>query len=98
GGPVVFRAQPNAAARFLELRAAEPLAHKLAHQRHPCLPADEDDLVQVLRLDFRVGQRTEAMLTRAQDEVTREAFKFGARQFATKAEVRREERERDFDL
>src|SRR6266545_4624597 len=90
--------QPHAAARLLELRAAKPFAHEPAHERHAGLSADKNDLVEGFRIELRVGQRAQAMLPRAADEVARETLEFVASEGAIEAEVRREERQGDFDF
>ena len=85
-GLVKIAAEPDAAARFLKFRAAEQFAHKFADQRHPRLAADENHLVQILRLDLRIRQRAQAMRPRAGDDVARQIFQFGARQFVAETE------------
>ena len=85
-GFVKIRAEPEAAARFLKFRAAEQFADKFPHQRHPRLAADQNDLVQILRLQLRVGQRAQAMRPRAGNDVAREIFQFGARELVAEAE------------
>src|SRR5262245_21646521 len=95
---MVIGAQPDISTRFLKLRAAKQLSNEAAHQRHPCLPANENDLIEIARLQLRIGQRAQAMATRAGDNVVGERFKLFARQFATETEIRRKEWQRDFNI
>ena len=45
-------AEADPAALLLELRAIKPLADEAAHERHPRLAADEDDLVELFGFEF----------------------------------------------
>src|SRR5687768_11511322 len=90
------RAKTNSAARFLELGASKPFRHKLPHERHPCLSANENHLIEVLRVQLRVRKRTQAVRARAQDYVAREVFEFLARQLVAETESRREKGQLNF--
>ena len=79
GGAVIIGAQTEVAARFLEFRAAKKFRHNSAHQRHAGLAADEDDLIEVFGLQFRVGQRAQAMRAGAGKDVAGQVLQFGAR-------------------
>src|SRR5690242_19855575 len=92
---MVIAAETDAAARFLEFRATEPLAHQFADERHPGLAAAENHLVQILWLNLGVGQCAEAMRPRAGDDVVREAFQFGTCQSIAETEIRCEKRQRN---
>ena len=85
---VIFGAEAKVAARFLELRAAKPFRNELAHERHARLAADEDNLIEVFGLQFRVGERAQTMRARAHDDVAREILQFVARELVAEAEVR----------
>ncbi len=89
-------AQADAAALFFEFRAAKEFADKLAHQRHAGLPAHQDHLIKVVRLQLCVGQRAQAMESRACNDVASEALEFSARQPVAEAKIRGQERQRHF--
>ena len=95
-GFVKVAADAQTATRLFKVRAAEQFAHKLAHQRHPRLAADKDDLIQILRLQFRVRQRAQAMRPGAGDDVARQIFQLGARELVAERKFRSEKRQRDF--
>src|SRR5258706_10583412 len=84
---MVIRAQAQAAARFFEFRAAKKFRHELADQRHAGLAADENDLVEVLCFQLRVGERAQAMWTRSGDNIASETLEFRAREFMGEAEL-----------
>lgn len=96
--PVIFCAQADAAASFFEFNAAEEFAHKSTNERHSGLSADENNLVEILRLKFRVSERAQAMRSGSGDYVAREIFEFGSGEFVVEAEIGCEEGKRDFDF
>src|SRR5205085_239671 len=96
--PVVFRAQANPAPGFLELGATEKFADELPDQWHAGLATDKNDLVQIMGLQLCIRERTQTMHAGPGDDITREIFKFGTRQFVTETEVRGQEGKRDFDF
>ena len=90
-GLVVVVAQTQVAAGLFELRASEPLRHPLAHQRHPGLSADQNDLIQVFGLELGIGQGLEAVGARLLDDIACQRLQLGPRDAPQEAEVRGEE-------
>ena len=60
---------------------AEVLLHELLHLRHARRSADEDDLVDRLRIEARIGDRLPHRLHRPLQKVVDELLEFRARQF-----------------
>ncbi len=95
---MVIRTEPDAAAQFLEVRAAKDLRDHPAHERHPRLAAHKNHLVQVRRGELGITQRAQAMLPRPGNQVLGERFEFRAGELPAEAELRRQKWQRDFHL
>src|SRR5213076_2239316 len=93
---VVIGVAPNLASRLLQFSTGEQLGDEPANQRHARLSSDEDDLVEVFRLQLRVSQRAQAMDARSRDDVARQVFEFLAREPVSETERGRQKRQRDF--
>src|SRR2546427_5116854 len=94
---MVVAPQTDAAALGLKIGTTKQLANKLAHQGHAGLSAYQDDLIEILGLQFGVGQRPQAMRARARDDIARQALKFCASEFIGEAEGGCQKWERELD-
>ena len=97
-GFVEIAADAQAAAGLFEVRAAEQFADQFPHERHPGLAADENDLVQILGLQFCVRERPQAMRPGAADDVARQVLQLAARELVIEGKVRRQKGQGDFNL
>ena len=93
GRAVVVRAQPEGATGFRELGATEPFPDQPPHQRHAGLPAHEDHLVELIRLQLRVGQGPQTVGPGLLDQVAGQLLKGRPRKRGLKTESGRQERQ-----
>ena len=78
---------------FFKFSAAKQVGDEAAHERHPGLAADENDLVQVFGLEFGIGEGAQAMGARAGDNVAGQGFQFRTRhEFVIEGKTGRKEK------
>ena len=97
-GFVVVVAQSQVSAGLLEFRATEPLSYRLSDQRHAGLPTDQDDLIEILGLEFGIGECAQAVRPSLLDDSAGEGFEFHPSDAPQKAKFRGEKGELDLRL
>src|SRR5436190_18254621 len=84
---VVISPKPNPTARLLKLRACEPFTNEFANERHACLATNQNHLIQIRRLQFRIAECPHTMLSRSFDNIARQRLQFSTCEFVTETEI-----------